>query len=150
MKKLLKIAISNDHAGTDLKISILDYLQNHNYKVINLGTDKNEAVDYPDYAFKVAKLLKEKKIDYGVLICGSGIGISIAANRFPHIRAALCNDVLSCELARLHNDANILVLGARLISKDLAIEYINKFLSTNFEGGRHKNRVKKLSNPPIL
>jgi len=150
MKKLLKIAISNDHAGTDLKISILDYLQNHNYKVINLGTDKNEAVDYPDYAFKVAKLLKEKKIDYGVLICGSGIGISIAANRFPHIRAALCNDVLSCELARLHNDANILVLGARLISKDLAIECINKFLSTNFEGGRHKNRVKKLSNPPIL
>ena len=113
MKKLLKIAISNDHAGTDLKISILDYLQNHNYKVINLGTDKNEAVDYPDYAFKVAKLLKEKKIDYGVLICGSGIGISIAANRFPHIRAALCNDVLSCVLARLHNDANILVLGAR-------------------------------------
>ena len=150
MKKPLKIAISNDHAGTDLKISILDYLQNHNYKVINLGTDKNEAVDYPDYAFKAAKLLKEKKIDYGVLICGSGIGISIAANRFSHIRAALCNDVLSCELARLHNDANILVLGARLISKNLAIECINKFLSTNFEGGRHKNRVKKLSNPPIL
>ena len=146
----MKIAISNDHAGTDLKISILDYLQNHSYKVINLGTDKNEAVDYPDYAFKVAKLLKEKKIDYGVLICGSGIGISIAANRFPHIRAALCNDVLSCELARLHNDANILVLGARLISADLAIECINKFLSTKFEGGRHKNRVKKLSNPPIF
>ena len=146
----MKIAISNDHAGTDLKISILDYLQNHNYKVINLGTDKNEAVDYPDYAFKIAKLFKEKKIDYGVLICGSGIGISIAANRFPHIRAALCNDVLSCELARLHNDANILVLGGRLISKDLAIECINKFLNTNFEGGRHKIRVKKLSNPPIL
>ena len=146
----MKIAISNDHAGTDLKISILDYLQNHSYKVINLGTDKNEAVDYPDYAFKVAKLLKEKKIDYGVLICGSGIGISIAANRFPHIRAALCNNVLSCELARLHNDANILVLGARLISADLAIECINKFLSTKFEGGRHKNRVKKLSNPPIF
>jgi ribose 5-phosphate isomerase B len=84
------------------------------------------------------------------LICGSGIGISIAANRFPHIRAALCKDVVSCELARLHNDANILVLGGRLISKDLSIECINKFLNTNFEGGRHINRVNKLSNPPIL
>jgi len=146
----LKIAISNDHGGTDLKIYISDYLKNHNYEVINLGTDENEAVDYPDYAFKIAKLFKQEKIDYGVLICGSGIGISIAANRFPYIRAALCNDILSCELARLHNDANILVLGGRLISKDLAIECINKFLNTNFEGGRHANRVNKLSNPPKL
>ena len=146
----MKIAISNDHGGTDLKIYISDYLKNHNYEVINLGTDENEAVDYPDYAFKIAKLFKQEKIDYGVLICGSGIGISIAANRFPYIRAALCNDILSCELARLHNDANILVLGGRLISKDLAIECINKFLNTNFEGGRHANRVNKLSNPPKL
>ena len=146
----MKIAISNDHGGTDLKKYILNYLKNHNYEVINLGTDQNEAVDYPDYAFKVAKLFKEKKIDYGVLICGSGIGISIAANRFSHIRAALCNDIVSCELARLHNDANILVLGGRLISKDLATECIIKFLNTNFEGGRHINRVNKLSNPPIL
>ena len=118
--------------------------------MINLGTDQNDAVDYPDYAFKIAKLFKEEKIDYGVLICGSGIGISIAANRFPHIRAALCNDIVSCELARLHNDANVLVFGGRLISKDLAIECINKFLNTNFEGGRHINRVNKLLNPPIL
>ena len=146
----MKIAISNDHGGTDLKIYISDYLKNHNYEVINLGTDENEAVDYPDYAFKIAKLFKQEKIDYGVLICGSGIGISIAANRFTHIRAALCKDIVSCELARLHNDANILVLGGRLISKDLAIECINKFLNTNFEGGRHANRVNKLSNPPIL
>ena len=146
----MKIAISNDHGGTDLKIYISDYLKNHNYEVINLGTDENEAVDYPDYAFKIAKLFKQEKIDYGVLICGSGIGISIAANRFPYIRAALCNDILSCELARLHNDANILVLGGRLISKDLAIECIYKFLNTNFEGGRHANRVNKLSNPPKL
>tara|TARA_B100000686_G_C16376782_1_gene755350 strand:+ start:85 stop:525 length:441 start_codon:yes stop_codon:yes gene_type:complete len=146
----LKIAISNDHGGTDLKIYVSDYLKNHNYEVINLGTDQNEAVDYPDYAFKIAKLFKEEKIDYGVLICGSGIGISIAANRFPHIRAALCNDIVSCELARLHNDANVLVFGGRLISKDLAIACINKFLNTNFEGGRHINRVNKLLNPPIL
>ena len=146
----MKIAISNDHGGTDLKNYILDYMNNQNYKVINLGTDKNESVDYPDYAFKIAKLFKEQKIDFGVLICGSGIGISIAANRFPHIRAALCKDIVSCELARLHNDANILVLGGRLISKDLSIECINKFLNTNFEGGRHINRVNKLSNPPIL
>ncbi len=146
----MKIAISNDHAGTDLKMYLFDYLKNHNYEVINLGTDQNEAVDYPDYAFKIAKLFKEEKIDYGVLICGSGIGISIAANRFPHIRAALCNDIVSCELARLHNDANVLVFGGRLISKDLAIECINKFLNTNFEGGRHINRVNKLLNPPII
>lgn len=146
----MKIAISNDHGGTDLKIYVSDYLKNHNYEVINLGTDQNEAVDYPDYAFKIAKLFKEEKIDYGVLICGSGIGISIAANRFPHIRAALCNDIVSCELARLHNDANVLVFGGRLISKDLAIECINKFLNTNFEGGRHINRVNKLLNPPII
>ena len=146
----MKIAISNDHGGTDLKIYVSDYLKNHNYEVINLGTDQIEAVDYPDYAFKIAKLFKEEKIDYGVLICGSGIGISIAANRFPHIRAALCNDIVSCELARLHNDANVLVFGGRLISKDLAIECINKFLNTNFEGGRHINRVNKLLNPPIL
>ena len=146
----MKIAISNDHGGTDLKIYVSDYLKNHNYEVINLGTDQKEAVDYPDYAFKIAKLFKEEKIDYGVLICGSGIGISIAANRFPHIRAALCNDIVSCELARLHNDANVLVFGGRLISKDLAIECINKFLNTNFEGGRHINRVNKLLNPPIL
>jgi len=146
----LKIAISNDHGGTDLKIYVSDYLKNHNYEVINLGTDQNEAVDYPDYAFKIARLFKEEKIDYGVLICGSGIGISIAANRFPHIRAALCNDIVSCELARLHNDANVLVFGGRLISKDLAIECINKFLNTNFEGGRHINRVNKLLNPPII
>jgi len=146
----LKIAISNDHGGTDLKIYVSDYLKDHNYEVINLGTDQIEAVDYPDYAFKIAKLFKEEKIDYGVLICGSGIGISIAANRFPHIRAALCNDIVSCELARLHNDANVLVFGGRLISKDLAIECINKFLNTNFEGGRHINRVNKLLNPPII
>ena len=146
----MKIAISNDHGGTDLKIYVSDYLKNHNYEVINLGTDQIEAVDYPDYAFKIAKLFKEEKIDYGVLICGSGIGISIAANRFPHIRAALCNDIVSCELARLHNDANVLVFGGRLISKDLAIECINKFLNTNFEGGRHINRVNKLLNPPII
>ena len=117
----MKIGISNDHGGTDLNIYVSDYLKNHNYEVINLGTDQNEAVDYPDYAFKIAKLFKEEKIDYGVLICGSGIGISIAANRFPHIRAALCNDIVSCELARLHNDANVIVFGGRLISKDLAI-----------------------------
>ena len=84
------------------------------------------------------------------MICGSGIGISIAANRFPNIRAALCNDIVSCELARLHNDANILVFGGRLINKDLAIECLNKFLNTKFEGGRHLNRVNKMSHPPKL
>ena len=145
-----KIYIASDHAGFNLKKFVVTKFSKK-LKLEDLGThNSKKSVNYPDYAHKLCKKVSKKTNNIGILICGSGIGISIAANRFPHIRAALCNDVLSCELARLHNDANILVLGARLISKNLAIECINKFLSTNFEGGRHKNRVKKLSNPPIL
>ncbi len=146
----MKIALSNDHGGTELKLFISDYLKKLNYEIINMGTNTNVSVDYPDYAFSVARLLKEKSIDYGILVCGSGIGISIAANRYSHIRAALCNDVKSCELARLHNDANILVLGGRIIKHNIALKCVDKFLSTEFEGGRHTKRIDKLSNPPIL
>ena len=106
----MKIALSNDHGGTELKVFISDYLKKLNYEIINLGTNTTVSVDYPDYAYSIARLFKEESIDFGILVCGSGIGISIAANRYSHIRAALCNDVKSCELSRLHNDANILVL----------------------------------------
>ena len=140
----MKIALSNDHGGTELKVLIFDYLKKLNYEIINLGTNTTVSVDYPDYAYSIAQLFKEKSIDYGILVCGSGIGISIAANRYSHIRAALCNDVKSCELARLHNDANILVLGGRIIKHNIALKCVDKFLSTEFEGGRHKKRVKKI------
>ena len=146
----MKIALSNDHGGTELKVLIFDYLKKLNYEIINLGTDTIVSVDYPDYAYNVARLFKEKSINFGILVCGSGIGISIAANRYSHIRAALCNDVKSCELSRLHNDANILVLGGRIINHNTALECVDKFLNTEFEGGRHIKRIDKLSNPPTL
>ena len=146
----MKIALSNDHGGTELKVLIFDYLKKLNYEIINLGTNTTVSVDYPDYAYSIARLFKEESIDYGILVCGSGIGISIAANRYSHIRAALCNDVKSCELARLHNDANILVLGGRIIKHNIALKCVDKFLSTEFEGGRHIKRIDKLSNPPLL
>ena len=146
----MKIAISNDHGGTELKVFISDYLKKLSYEIINLGTDTIVSVDYPDYAYNVARLFKVKSIDFGILVCGSGIGISIAANRYSHIRAALCNDVKSCELSRLHNDANILVLGGRIINHNTALECVDKFLNTEFEGGRHIKRIDKLSNPPTL
>ena len=146
----MKIALSNDHGGTELKLFISDYLKKLNYEIINMGTNTNVSVDYPDYAFSVARLFKEKSIDYGILVCGSGIGISIAANRYSHIRAALCNDVKSSELSRLHNNANVLVLGGRIIKHNIALNCVDKFLSTEFEGGRHIKRIDKLSNPPLL
>ena len=146
----MKIALSNDHGGTELKVLIFYYLKKLNYEIINLGTNTTVSVDYPDYAYSVARLFKEESIDYGILVCGSGIGISIAANRYSHIRAALCNDVKSCELSRLHNNANVLVLGGRIIKHNIALNCVDKFLSTEFEGGRHIKRIDKLSNPPLL
>ena len=146
----MKIALSNDHGGTELKFFIFDYLKKLNYEIINLGTNTTVSVDYPDYAYSIARLFKEKSIDFGILVCGSGIGISIAANRYSHIRAALCNDIKSCELSRLHNNANVLVLGGRIIKHNIALNCVDKFLSTEFEGGRHIKRIDKLSNPPLI
>ena len=146
----MKIALSNDHGGTELKVFISNHLKKLNYEIINLGTNTTVSVDYPDYAYSIARLFKEKSIDFGILLCGSGIGISIAANRYSHIRAALCNDVKSCELSRFHNNANVLVLGGRIIKRNIALKCVDKFLSTEFEGGRHIKRIDKLSNPPLL
>ena len=146
----MKIALSNDHGGTELKVFIFDYLKKLNYEIINMGTNATVSVDYPDYAYSIARLFKEESIDYGILVCGSGIGISIAANRYSHIRAALCNDIKSCEISRFHNNANVLVLGGRIIKHNIALKCVDKFLSTEFEGGRHIKRIDKLSNPPLL
>lgn len=139
------IAIACDHTGVILKDQILNYLNGQKYNVIDLGTDdKDKAVDYPDFATKLAAYLKNNSNDIGILICGSGIGISIAANRFTHIRAALCHNLTDATLARQHNDANVLVLGAKRAQADRITDMVDRFINTSFEGGRHLERVKKL------
>ena len=141
------IALACDHGGYEMKISLAEDIRKAGYEVLDLGADSTESVDYPDYAYKLANAIKDGNADRGVLICGSGIGISIAANRYPEIRAALVNDGLSAQLCRQHNDANVMVLGGRLTGIETAKDCLNKFLTTEFEGGRHARRVNKLSSP---
>lgn len=137
-------AIASDHAGFELKSLIINYLEIKGYKVTNLGTNSSKPVDYPDYASKVVDTILEGRARFGLLICGTGIGMSIAANRRSGIRAALCADTFTVEQARAHNDANILVVGARVIDFQTLVEMIEKFLSTDFESGRHLIRLKKI------
>ena len=139
-----RIAIASDHAGVDLKARLDEHLRGLGHEVIDLGSATAASVDYPDYADTLAAAIGEQRAEQGVLICGSGIGISIAVNRHRHIRAALCHDGLSARLSRQHNDANVLVLGARLIGEDVARDCATTFFSTAFEGGRHQRRVDKL------
>ena len=138
------IAIASDHAGTELKSQLKEELSKLGFAVKDLGTDSTASVDYPDYADRVAHSILNKEADKGVLICGSGIGMSMAANRHKGIRAALCHEGLSAELSRRHNDANIVVLGARITGSELAKEIVKRFLTTEFEGGRHQTRVDKM------
>lgn len=128
-----------------MKAALLDYLVGQGYAMLDLGTDGTQSVDYPDFADAVADAIQSGKADTGVLVCGSGIGISIAANRHRHIRAALCTDGLMARLSRQHNNANVLVLGARLTGIDTAKDCLHQFLATKFEGGRHERRVAKMS-----
>lgn len=145
MKKSQKIFIASDHAGFELKKYLISELSKINFPIIDLGTNSAEkSVDYPDFAKKLCQKIKSEA-DFGILICGSGIGISIAANRFKHIRAALCHNQKLAKLARAHNDANVICLGARIIKEKSAFAAIKTFLNTNFEDGRHAKRVKKLS-----
>jgi ribose 5-phosphate isomerase B len=139
-----KILIATDHAGFKLKEELKNYLSK-NYEVVDLGTNSEESVDYPDFGKALAKAIEEKKAEQGILICGSGIGISIAANRNPAVRAALVYNEEAAKLARQHNNANVIALGARFIDTQTAIKLVDTFLTTSFEGGRHENRVKKLS-----
>ena len=143
-KSLTKsIIIASDHAGFLMKEKVKIFLNKSKIKSLDLGTFTEERVDYPDYAKKLALSVK-KKSSFGILICGSGMGVSIAANRFKEIRAAVCYNQLSASLARKHNNANVLCLGARLINFNNTKKIINTFISTKFEGGRHTTRVKKL------
>lgn len=141
------IAIASDHAGFDLKSILKKELENLSFGVLDLGADGTESVDYPDFGYAMASAIKEGKATRGVLICGSGIGISIAANRHKEVRAALVHDSLGAKMSRLHNDANVIVFGGRMIGSDTALDCLQAFLETDFEGGRHARRVDKLSNP---
>ena len=141
----MKIAIGNDHAGTEYKLEIIKYLQNKGYTVLNFGTNSNESVDYPDFIHPVANEVEKGEVDFGIIICGSGNGAQMTANKHQDIRAALCwnNELVS--LARQHNNANILSIPARFVSIHQALGFVDIFLNTKFEGGRHQNRVQKIS-----
>ncbi len=139
-----KIIIASDHAGYSLKEYVKKFLLKKKLLFKDVGTKNDDRVDYPDFAHKLSKILKNNKKAIGVLICGSGQGMIMTANKHKNIRAALCYNAKSTKLSRLHNDANIITLGSRLISKKNAIKYINIFLKTKFEGGRHRKRIRKI------
>ena len=139
-----KIFISSDHAGFKLKEAIKVYLSKKKLTFQDLGPHNNDRVDYPDYAHKVAKKVKISKNNIGILVCGSGMGMNIAANRHKNIRAAQCFNLKSTKLSRLHNDANIITLGSRLLTKKNALVFVGVFLKTKFVGGRHSTRIKKI------
>ncbi len=138
------IALAADHAGFALKELLKERLQGKGLEVLDLGTDSEESVDYPDFGHAMGRAIEEGRAGRGVIVCGSGIGISIAANRNSAVRAALCSHALAARLARKHNDANVLALGARMIGVEVALDCLDVFLETDFEGGRHQRRADKL------
>ncbi len=145
MKSLFKkICIASDHAGFNLKETIRDFLINQNISVIDLGPTNNNSVDYPDYAKKVSNRVKSKKSDIGILICGTGTGMAISANKTKKIRAAVCYNLKSTRLSRQHNNANVITIGSRMTNRSTALKLVSIFLRTEFEGGRHLRRVKKI------
>ena len=141
----MNILLSNDHAGTNLKKTIKSFLENNGYVVKNIGEDKGESVDYPDYIHPLAIEISEKKEEKGIIICGSGNGVSMVANKYQGVRAALCWNKEIASLSRQHNDANVLSLPARFLTSEEAIEIVKTFFETDFEGGRHERRVKKIN-----
>jgi ribose 5-phosphate isomerase B len=145
MAEKLRVAIACDHAGVALKRVLAEFLRRDGHQVRDLGTDGPESVDYPDFADALAAEIAAGRAERGVLICGTGIGISIAANRHAAVRCAVVHDVTGARLTRAHNDANVMALGARLVGEAVALDCLKAFLETNFEGGRHARRVAKLS-----
>ena len=141
----VKIAIGCDHAGFGLKEEIMPLLRDMSAEIIDCGTHSAESVDYPDFGGKVSGMVSSGEAERGILLCGTGIGMSMVANKFPNVRAALCNDLFCARMSRLHNDANILVLGGRIIGKDLASEIVKVWLGTAFEGARHMRRIDKIT-----
>jgi ribose 5-phosphate isomerase B len=141
----MKIALASDHAGFELKEIIKEYLQKNGYEINDFGTGTTESVDYPDFAVPAASAVASGEYDRGILVCGSGQGMAISANKVKGIRAALCGEIYSAKMSRLHNDSNVLALGGRIIGRDLAIEIVKTWLNTEFEGGRHQRRVDKMN-----
>lgn len=141
----MKIAIGCDHGAFQLKNEIIKFLNDENYEVKDFGTYSEESCDYPDIALPVAEAVASKEYDFGILVCGTGIGIGIAANKVPGIRAALCSDTFSAHATREHNNANILTMGQRVVGTGLALDIVKTFLNTKFEGGRHQKRIDKIS-----
>jgi ribose 5-phosphate isomerase B len=142
-----RIAIVSDHAAYEMKAMLADHLRERGFDVLDLGTTSTDSVDYPDFGYRIAEAIASGKVERGIALCGSGIGISIAVNRHPACRCALVSDGLAARLAREHNDANVLALGARLIGIETARDCVEQFLATPFAGGRHQRRVDKLSHP---
>lgn len=145
----MRIAIASDHAATELKANLAEWLMDHGHEVADLGPEPGVSVDYPDYGYRLAEVVAEGTVEFGVALCGSGLGISMAVNRNPACRCALVSEQLSAALAREHNDANVIAMGARLIGVEQAKACLDTFLSTPFGGDRHARRVAKLGNPPI-
>ncbi|MBX7526701.1 ribose 5-phosphate isomerase B [Qipengyuania vesicularis] len=145
----MRIALASDHAAIELKATLRDWLIEQGHEVADLGPETTDSVDYPDFGYKLAGVVADGTAERGIALCGSGIGISISVNRNPNVRCALVSEPLSAALAREHNDANCLALGARLTGVDMAKACVTAFLDTEFAGGRHQRRVDKLSNPDI-
>ncbi|OAA86702.1 ribose 5-phosphate isomerase B [Clostridium ljungdahlii] len=141
----MKIALGSDHAGFPLKKEVMEHLQDKNIEFKDFGTFSESSCDYPDYALKVGEEVVSKNYDVGILICGTGIGISIAANKIPGVRAALCSDTFSAHACREHNNANILTMGQRVVGVGLAIDIVDTFLSAKFQGDRHQRRIDKIT-----
>lgn len=145
MTHSFKLALGADHGGVALKARLASALIAAGHDVLDYGTNDTASVDYPDYAHAVCAAVEEKQADFGILVCGSGIGMSIAANRHSGIRCALVHDMTTARLSRAHNDANVLALGARILGEQVALDILNAFLATDFEGGRHEQRLAKLN-----
>ena len=141
----MKLAIGNDHAGTDYKLAVVNHLKDQGHEVINFGTDSNDSVDYPDFVHPVAEAVENGSADLGILICGSGNGVAMTANKHQKVRAALCWTKEITALAREHNNANVICIPARFTSMPQAVGMVDTFLNTDFEGGRHQRRVEKIA-----
>ncbi|MBF0566646.1 MAG: ribose 5-phosphate isomerase B [Nitrospirae bacterium] len=138
------VAVGCDHAGSDLKKELIQLLEAAGLSVLDCGTNSESSVDYPDYGAKVASAVSRREVDRGILICGTGIGMSIVANKFKSVRAALCHDLFTAKASREHNDSNVLVLGGRILSSEMAKEIVTLWLNTSYSGGRHDRRLKKI------
>lgn len=149
MSWAMRIAIASDHAALDMKAALRDWLIEEGHEVADLGPETTDSVDYPDYGYDLAAVIAEGSAEFGIALCGSGVGISISVNRHPAVRCALVSEPLSAALSREHNDANCIAMGARMVGLEMAQSCVATFLSTQFAGGRHQRRIDKLGNPPI-